>query len=167
MFITIFRDGLLPPNWDMPLPLLGHRQPCSKRSLRAMRSLAGLIDMEGAMRHFTTQVTIAPGRPHTFCTRSGGCAPRILRTSFESMGRAVQETGLRFTRLAGTYFWSLLVSVTIRDGETEEMGHTGQPAAGRPTDMFCDTHPDCECIWWVSSDRVPYPSIMARRNEFQ
>jgi hypothetical protein len=33
--------------------------------------------------------------------------------------------------------------------------------------MFCDTHRDCECIWWVLSDRVLYVSVMARRNEFQ
>jgi len=151
----------------MPLHPLVLRQRCSRPSLRAMRSLAGLIDMEGAMRHFTTQVTIAPGRPLTFCTRSGGCARRTLRTSFASMGRTVQETGSRFTRLAGTSFWSLLVSVSIRDGETEEMVHTGQAAAGRPTDTCCDTHRDCECVWWVSNDRVLYVTIMARRNEFQ
>jgi hypothetical protein len=151
----------------MPLRPLVHRQRCSRRSLRAMRSLAGLIDMEGAIRHFTTQVTIAPGRPLTFCTRSGGCTRRILRTCSESMESAVQETGLRFTRLAGTSFWSLLVSVSIRDGEMEEMVHTGQVAAGRPTDTCCDTHRDCECIWWVSSDRVLYVSILTRRNEFQ
>jgi hypothetical protein len=151
----------------MPLHLLVHRQRCNRRSLRAMRSLAGLIDMEGAMRHFTTQVTIVPGRPRTFCTRSGGCARRILRMSFESMGRAVQETGSQFTRLAGTSFWSLPVCVSIRDGETEEMVHIGQAAAGRPTDMCCGTHRDCECIWWVPSDRVLYVSVMARRNEFQ
>jgi hypothetical protein len=151
----------------MPLRPLVHRQRCSRRSLRAMRSLAGLIDMEGAMRHFTTQVTIAPGRPLTFCMRLGGCARRTLRTSFASMGSAVQETGSRFTRLADTSFWLLLVSVSIRVGETEETVRTGQAAVGRPTDMCCDTHRDCECVWWVSSDRVLYVTIMARRNEFQ
>jgi hypothetical protein len=143
----------------MRLRPLVRRQRCSRRSLRAMRSLAGLIDMEGAMRHFTTQVTIAPGRPLTFCMRSGGCARRTLRTSFASMGSTVQETGSRFTRLAGTSFWSLLVSVLIQDGETEEMVHTGQAAAGRPADTCCDTHRDCECVWWVSSDRVLYVTI--------
>ena len=83
------------------------------------------------------------------------------------MGRAVQETGSRFMRLAATSFLSLLVFDSIQDGETEEMVRTGQPAAGRPTDTCCDTHRDCECIWWVSSDHVLYLSITARRNEFQ
>jgi hypothetical protein len=147
MSITIFRDGRLPLNWDMPLHPLVHRQRCSTRSLRAMRSLAGLIDMEGAMRHFTTLLMIAPGRPLTFCMRSGDYGRQILRTSFESTGRAVQETGSRFTRLAGTSFLSLLASVSIRDGETEELAHTGRATAGRPTDMCCGTHRDCECIW--------------------
>jgi hypothetical protein len=166
-FIIIFRDGPLLPNWDTPFRPHVHHQPFSRRSLQAMKSLADLIDTEGATRHFTTQATIAPERPLMFCTRSGDCARRILRTSFVSMGRAVQETGSRFMRLAATSFSSSLVCDSIRDGETEEMDHTGQPAAGQPTDTCCDTHRDCECTWWGANDRVLYFSMMARRNEFE
>jgi hypothetical protein len=146
MFTTIFRDGRLPLNWDMPLPRPMHRQWCSRRSLPAMRSLAGLTDTEGATRHLTIRLTIAPGRPLMSCTRSGGCERQILPTSSENMARAAEETGSRFTRLAGTSFWSSLAFVSIRDGEME-MAPTGRVAAGRPTDTYYGTHRDYECIW--------------------
>jgi hypothetical protein len=82
------------------------------------------------------------------------------------MGSTAQETGSRFTLLADTSFLSLPVFVSIRDGGMEETVPTGPLAAGRPTDTCCDTHRDCECIWWPSSGRLHYIGIMARRNEF-
>src|SRR5258708_21403348 len=110
-----------------------------------MRSSAGLIVMEEDTRHFTIQLTIARGLPLTFCTRLESCGARALRTSFENMGRTVQDTGSRFTRLADTSFWSSPASVSIRDGEMAETVHTGPFTAPQPTDTYCATHPDHEC----------------------
>jgi hypothetical protein len=151
----IFLGGPRPHNSGTRLLPPTHRQRCNRRSRPEMRSSAGLIVMEEDTRHFTIRLTIARGLPLTFCTRLDSCRPRTLRTSFGNMGRTVQDTGSRFTRLADTSFWSSPASVSIRDGEMAETVHTGPVTVAQPTDMYCDIHRDCEWIWWRSRDPVP------------
>jgi hypothetical protein len=132
-----------------------HAPPVVQQAIqREMRSSAGPIVMEGGIHPFTIQLTIAPEQPLISCMRLGDCRHPTLRTSFGSMGKTAQETGLRFTRLAGMSFWSLPASASTRDGGMVETVLTGRRTAGRPTGTYGDTHPGCKSILRRPAGRV-------------
>lgn len=145
--IVIFPDERRPLNLDMRLLPYMPLQSFSRRSPPEMRSSVDRIVMEGGTHPFPIQPTIAPGQPLMFYMRSGGCRHRTPRTSFGSMEKTAQEVGSQFTRLADTFFSSLPASVSIQDGGMGETVLTGRLTAGRPTDIYCDTHRGCESIW--------------------